>query len=332
LARQGTGVLGWIVVLLAVGLLTLLLYPLVSQPQQGPPSPSAPPPTVAEGGAAAIQTPLGPIAQPVALAILAVVGLGAVVGMGAVLAGIVFVLDRIMAASQAHASEAPPLAASPPAGSGAPPPQPPAELSRPPLEQVLDRWADQPMALPRLELKLLAPLVALVLVGAWLIYLIATQGLPGSPATAPPPPPPSTSQGAQATPAQSTAAPPAGGQGRVGTDLNTPLPPGNAARGEELFKGATPLSDGQPAGCPACHSLTPGQVIVGPSLAGSGTYAATRRPGYTAEKYLRESIVQPHVFAPPGFEDKINIMPDNFGQRMSPQDLADIIAYLESLK
>jgi cytochrome c2 len=105
--------------------------------------------------------------------------------------------------------------------------------------------------------------------------------------------------------------------GGVGADLSVTLPTGNAANGQELFEA--------PYGCSACHSLEADKVIVGPSLAGIANLATTRKSGYDAAKYIHESIVQPKSFMVQGFAD---VMPVNFGERMSAQDLADIIAFL----
>ncbi len=102
----------------------------------------------------------------------------------------------------------------------------------------------------------------------------------------------------------------------VGTDLNVELPPGNAANGKQVF---------QAHACNACHALTPGQTTVGPNLAGIANTAATRKDGYDAIKYIRESIVLPKAFLVPGFTD---VMPTTFGERLSAQDLADLIAFL----
>ena len=62
-------------------------------------------------------------------------------------------------------------------------------------------------------------------------------------------------------------------------------------------------------GCMGCHTLSvPGDPVfratgplVGPSLTGIGNVAATRRPGMSAEAYLRESIVEPQAFVVPGY-------------------------------
>jgi mono/diheme cytochrome c family protein len=134
---------------------------------------------------------------------------------------------------------------------------------------------------------------------------------------------PGTGVGGTAQPG--TAQPPGGaGFEPVGTDLNVTLPAGDATRGNALFNGSAPLADGQQAGCQACHGTG-----TGPDLAGVGTRAATRKPGLSADQYLHESIMQPSALVVDGFAD---IMPKNFGQRMSAQNLADIIAYLLTLR
>lgn len=112
----------------------------------------------------------------------------------------------------------------------------------------------------------------------------------------------------------------------VGTDLDVALPVGDAAQGDLLFHGK--VNGHYP--CSACHSLTPGQTLVGPSLGSIATTAATRKPGYSAERYIHESIVSPNAYTVPGFNQ--NIMPITFGSQMSKQDLADIIAFLMAHK
>ena len=135
---------------------------------------------------------------------------------------------------------------------------------------------------------------------------------------------------------QALAATPAPGAGGttpsvqpVGTALDTPLPPGNADNGQKLFA---------PQSCGACHSLKPGERIVGPSLAGIATRAGEtiQAPDYTGkattgELYIRESIVQPSAYVAPGFPD--GVMPKDFGTaKLSAQDLADLIAFLLTQK
>lgn len=88
--------------------------------------------------------------------------------------------------------------------------------------------------------------------------------------------------------------------------------------------------------CKACHSLLPGQILVGPSLAGIGTLGATREPGKSAEDYIRESIQNPNAYLvsdnPTYLANGKSAMPAGLGNSLSDQDLADLIAYLASLK
>src|SRR5512136_976747 len=123
----------------------------------------------------------------------------------------------------------------------------------------------------------------------------------------------------------------------VGSDLAVQLPAGDAAHGEQLFAQKVKLASGTNAPCMACHSLAPGEVKTGPSLAGVAGRAGSREPGKSAEQYIRESIQQPNAFIVPdsptfkGANGK-SVMPEGLANQMSPQDLADLIAYLQTLK
>ena len=123
----------------------------------------------------------------------------------------------------------------------------------------------------------------------------------------------------------------------AGADVNKELPPGDAARGEQLFAQQVKQASGSNAACQACHSLVPGEVKTGPSLAGVASRAETRVAGETAEQYIRQSIQQPNAFLVPdnpayiGANGK-SLMPEGLGNLMSDQDLADLIAYLLTLQ
>jgi cytochrome c2 len=95
------------------------------------------------------------------------------------------------------------------------------------------------------------------------------------------------------------------------------LPPGDAPDGQALFSAV---------GCVACHSLEPGVRIVGPSLAGMAARAAARTAGYSAQLYLYESITRPNAYVVEGFPS--GVMPQDFKQRLKPQELANVIAFL----
>jgi len=118
--------------------------------------------------------------------------------------------------------------------------------------------------------------------------------------------------------------------GAVGTDITKTLPEGDAARGEALA---------QSLACVACHIAAP----TGPAWLPSGdqpgiaTRAESRftQSDYsgqatTAWQYLFEAIVLPNAYIVPGYAQ--GIMPANYGQTLSDQDLADLIAYLLTLK
>ena len=85
------------------------------------------------------------------------------------------------------------------------------------------------------------------------------------------------------------------------------------------------------SGCLACHSVD-GSIVVGPSWQGIFGKTETLEDGGTAvvdADYLRESIVDPAAKIVAGFA---NSMPTNFGDTLSADDVANIIAYIESLK
>jgi nitric oxide reductase subunit C len=81
--------------------------------------------------------------------------------------------------------------------------------------------------------------------------------------------------------------------------------------------------------CAQCHALTPETVVIGPSLAGIGTRAASRVPGYDTQTYLETSILIPEDYLVEGFS---NTMPTNFGKELTSEEFAALVAYLMTLK
>ncbi len=102
-----------------------------------------------------------------------------------------------------------------------------------------------------------------------------------------------------------------------------PLPPGDAARGAELFNQSV---NGAPA-CATCHLLD-GTTRVGPSLLGFAAAAPTRQENMTAEEYAYTSITRPAAHIVSGFS---NLMYNQYAQHLTPQQTADLIAYLLTL-
>ncbi len=87
--------------------------------------------------------------------------------------------------------------------------------------------------------------------------------------------------------------------------MTTPLPAGDAAAGEQLWDTPQPVG----LGCAACHTFADASLLAdpslldnrGPALFGIADRAGTTREGYSAEEYLRESIVLPAEFLAEGY-------------------------------
>jgi nitric oxide reductase subunit C len=107
------------------------------------------------------------------------------------------------------------------------------------------------------------------------------------------------------------------------------------AQGEELFHASPP-------GCFTCHSTAPGVALAGPSMAnlaaraeqvvGSPDYTGTAT---TAADYVRESIVAPSAhLVQNGFwsVDGRSIMPDNYDETLSAQQIDHLVAWLLTLR
>jgi mono/diheme cytochrome c family protein len=112
----------------------------------------------------------------------------------------------------------------------------------------------------------------------------------------------------------------------------TPLPTGASPeeRGKALFLG-------DKTGCKACHAIDTeptAKGLVGPNLTKIGTEAATMVAGQSARDYIHDSIVNPSAFIAPNCPSGpcADVMPKDFGQKLSQQELDDLVAYLLSLK
>jgi mono/diheme cytochrome c family protein len=116
---------------------------------------------------------------------------------------------------------------------------------------------------------------------------------PGETTPEPPPPPPTTTE-------------------TTGT-TTTEQPPGSPAAGRAVFTSA---------GCGACHTFAPAGTSgsVGPDL-------DEALQGKDAE-FIRQSIVDPNAEITQGFS--AGVMPQNFGQELSPKQLNDLVAFLMS--
>ena len=107
------------------------------------------------------------------------------------------------------------------------------------------------------------------------------------------------------------------------------------ALGQALFRSAQPA-------CNACHSVAPGVNMAGPTLAGVASRAESTvgSPDYggrakDAAGYLRESIVSPsaHVVAGAMYSaNGTSFMPDTYGRSLKPEQVDQLVAYLQSLR
>lgn len=122
----------------------------------------------------------------------------------------------------------------------------------------------------------------------------------------------------------------AGGCGRPAARPPVPAAPGAPA------SAALPVF--ARAGCGGCHTVpgVPNAVgLVGPNLALIGVEGGTRKPGMSARDYIRESILNPNAFIAPKCPNGAcppNVMPQNFGKRLSPADIERLVDYLAGLK
>ena len=106
------------------------------------------------------------------------------------------------------------------------------------------------------------------------------------------------------------------------------------ALGEAVFRRSPPA-------CFSCHSTTEGTMLVGPSLAGLGTRAATLvdSPSYkgaarSAADYIRESILSPNAYVVPGptfGAGGQSIMPP-FNGVLKAEEVDQLVAYLATFK
>ncbi len=128
----------------------------------------------------------------------------------------------------------------------------------------------------------------------------------------------------------------------VGTDITQKLPTGDPAAGQKVV---------QTLACTACHLSQNGAASIGPNWLpgadnnsqGIGTRAAARLKASdyhgkatTGDQYLFESIVDPNAYLVPGNATYApggkSIMPPDFATKLTAQNMADLIAYLDTIK
>ena len=98
--------------------------------------------------------------------------------------------------------------------------------------------------------------------------------------------------------------------------------PALVAQGEEVFLGT--------GACITCHTIQGiSEGLLGPELTYIGADAATRRPGYSAEQYITESIRQPEVFVAEGVERAtVGLMTTALVEHLTDDEVAALTAFL----
>jgi hypothetical protein len=119
----------------------------------------------------------------------------------------------------------------------------------------------------------------------------------------------------------------------VGTDTEAILAQldeiaGDSFEGQLLYNGIDMGLDGTMLGCVGCHG---GEAA--PPTEGTWTRVDEIRlldpalADYSIRRYLVESILHPQAYLVP---DYANVMPPNYGSRLDLQQLANLVAFLES--
>jgi hypothetical protein len=105
---------------------------------------------------------------------------------------------------------------------------------------------------------------------------------------------------------------------------------GDPLNGQLIYNSIEVAADGTVLGCSGCHI----NVEIAPLTEGTWTrWDETRSEqpqfeDYTFEQYMVESIVHPWEYTVPGYPE--NTMPNNYGDRLNYQNLADLITFLNS--
>jgi mono/diheme cytochrome c family protein len=83
------------------------------------------------------------------------------------------------------------------------------------------------------------------------------------------------------------------------------------------------------APCSSCHYVDSNQMLVGPGMLGLGDIAGERVAGEDAVEYLRNAILHPNDYIVDGYPAQV--MPQNYADSLTEDDLNDLIAYMLSL-
>lgn len=107
------------------------------------------------------------------------------------------------------------------------------------------------------------------------------------------------------------------------SDINMSV--ADAGSGEKLFNQS---HEDAPA-CSSCHVVDTDAKGIGPSLKGIAPIAGNRVSGQDATEYLYWSIVRPARYLVTGYS---NVMYSKYDEVFASEDIADLIAYLQTLE
>lgn len=106
---------------------------------------------------------------------------------------------------------------------------------------------------------------------------------------------------------------------------------GDPASGQTLFSSTFTTAQGDWA-CTTCHYVDREDRLIGPGMLNLHDRAGSRVEGLTAEQYVFNSIIHPNDFIVPGDPPyPEGVMPQNYREVFTDQQLYDLAAYLLSL-
>ena len=159
-----------------------------------------------------------------------------------------------------------------------------------------------------------------------------TNAVPGygSTPSGGPPASPSTASGSSSgssgsSSSGSSAGPSSSGSSSTGSSSSSTS--ASAAAGKTVFTGS--------AGCSGCHTLAAASATgtVGPNLdarlkADCATAASKKARGASLQQCIQTAITKPYAFLPSGYS--AGIMPSNFGQRLTSDQIQALVSFLAS--
>jgi mono/diheme cytochrome c family protein len=105
---------------------------------------------------------------------------------------------------------------------------------------------------------------------------------------------------------------------------------GDPATGEQIFQQTYETNLG-PWACSQCHSVAPDGVAgIGPAFWGLANRTDERNPDVAPGRYIYNSIVNSNEYIVEGYNE--GIMPQNWGEILSDDELYHLVAYIMTLQ